>query len=147
MQMALDLETINFTFFKGYAFWQPQGVIAESKTGWSTPFETWPEEIKQYYRYDPEGAEALLDEAGYPRGANGIRFKTILSQWPALTDYTEIAIAYWDAIGVDVELVMTDGPTFNTQVKDQSYGGLTYGIRAYPSDAVNEMSTYYTVSG
>ncbi len=142
--MALDLETISTTFFKGFASWQAQGLIAESQIGWSTPFETWPEEIKQYYRYDPEGAEALLDEAGYRRGADGIRFKTILSQFSSLADYAEISIAYWDAIGVDVELVIIDGPTFNTQIKDQSYGGLTFGIRAFPTDPVSVMPTYYS---
>ena len=144
MQMALDLETISETFFKGFASWQPQGLIAEHQIGWSTPFETWPEEIKQYYRYDPEGAEALLDEAGYRRGADGIRFKTILSHsFPQFSDYGEISIAYWDAIGVDVELVITDGPTWNTQVKDQSYGGLTYGSAAMPYDPVKTMIRYY----
>ena len=37
--------------------------------GYYIPFEEWNEEVKQYYRYDPEAAEKLLDEAGYPRGA------------------------------------------------------------------------------
>ena len=54
MQMALDLETISETFFKGFASWQPQGLIAEHQIWWSTPLETWPEEIKQYYRADVE---------------------------------------------------------------------------------------------
>ena len=41
------------------------------------PFEEWPEEVKKGYQYDPEGAEVLLDAAGYPRGADGTRFKTV----------------------------------------------------------------------
>lgn len=41
--------------------------------GVGTPFEEWPEEIKQYYRHDPEGAKQMLAEAGYPDG-----FKTRL---------------------------------------------------------------------
>ena len=76
MQMALDLETINNTFFKGRADTTPHGQIGESHKGWFIPFDEWPEEVKQGYMYNPEGAEKLLDEAGYPRGADGIRFKT-----------------------------------------------------------------------
>ena len=30
-------------------------------TGYCVPFEDWPEEIKQYYSYDPEGAENRAD--------------------------------------------------------------------------------------
>ena len=74
MQMALDLETINDTFFSGFGNPTPNGIMANSKMGVGTPFEEWPEEIKPYYRYDPEGAKQLLAEAGYPDG-----FETILS--------------------------------------------------------------------
>ena len=33
MQMAIDLETINNTYYKGFAKWQPQGAIGDSLTG------------------------------------------------------------------------------------------------------------------
>ena len=79
MNMSLDHETINYTYFKGYGNWEPQGLLSSDFTGYTTPFAEWPEEIKKYYTYDPEGAEALLDAAGLPRGADGIRFKTVLN--------------------------------------------------------------------
>ena len=41
----------------------------------ATHLKSGPKRSRKYY-YDPEGAEKLLDEAGYPRGADGIRFKT-----------------------------------------------------------------------
>ena len=68
MQMALDLETISETYFSGLADPTPQGFLHNAKLGIGTPFEEWPEEIKQYYRYNPEGAKQLLAEAGYPDG-------------------------------------------------------------------------------
>ena len=105
MQMALDLETINYTYFKGTAMWQPQGAVGEVLLGYFTPFEEWPAEVKEFYIYDPEGAEKLLDEAGYPRGADGIRFKTVLNQLDRFDPgYPELAAAYWGEIGVDVEI-------------------------------------------
>ena len=105
MQMALDLETINNTYFKGDASTTPEGWLGRGLVGYVTAFEDWPEDIKQYYRYDPEGAEALLDEAGYPRGADGIRFGTDLEvRWdPAGFSYDlgffEVAAPYWKEIG------------------------------------------------
>ena len=82
MQMALDLDTINAAYWKGYADTTPQGRIGAGTVGHFTPFADWPEEVKGYYTYDQEGAEALLDAAGYPRGADGIRFKTVTGSEP-----------------------------------------------------------------
>ena len=105
MQMALDLETIYATYYKGHGSTRPQGQIADDKKGWSTPFEEWPEEVKKFYTYDPAGAEALLDAAGYPRGADGIRFKTVLSHFSRYDEtFAGLAAAYWGEIGVDVEV-------------------------------------------
>ena len=47
MQMALDLETISETYFSGLADPTPQGFMNNAKVGIGTPFEEWPEEIKQ----------------------------------------------------------------------------------------------------
>ena len=74
--MALDAEEINDTYFGGFGKWKPMGGI--SVPGWATTFDEFPEEIKQYYTYDPEGAEKLLEEAGYPRGVDGVRLKVTL---------------------------------------------------------------------
>ena len=71
--MAVDLDTINNTYYKGWLRPEPMGSF-QPFTGNAIPYAEWPEEVKQYYRYDPEAAEKLLDEAGYPRGADGIRF-------------------------------------------------------------------------
>ena len=105
MQMALDLETINDTYFKGYADTIPRGRVGRELKGYAIPFEEWPEEIKQYHRYDPEAAEKLLDEAGYKRGADGIRFKTtyLHGSYQDL-GYSELVAAYWRAIGIDLDI-------------------------------------------
>ena len=41
------------------------GACRSDFTEWTTPFAEWPEEIKKYWTYDPDGAEALLDAAGF----------------------------------------------------------------------------------
>ena len=79
--------------------------IGNDVAGIGTPFEEWPEDVKKTYRYDPEGAEALLDAAGYPRGADGIRFKTGMAYFERYdVSYAELAAGYWREIGVDVEI-------------------------------------------
>ena len=109
MQMALDLETIVNAYFKGYGDATPHGVIANDAPGFGTPFEEWPEEVKKTYRYDPEGAEALLDAAGYTRGDDGYRFKVKYAHFDRMdASYSELAAGYWREIGVEIEIDVLD---------------------------------------
>ena len=80
MQLARDLETINNTMMGGLGDPGPYGILGPATIGFHTPFEEWPEEIKDNYAYDPERAKQLLAEAGYPNG-----FKTKLMIDPART--------------------------------------------------------------
>ena len=105
MQMAINLKEINRAFYGGYADMTPQGPANRTFTCCVTQFEDWPEEVKKVFDYDPEGAEALLDEAGYPRGADGIRFKTEMMHLDfRYLSLTELLASYWKRIGVDVEI-------------------------------------------
>ena len=117
LQMALDLKTMNEAYFQGFGEWVPMGLIGPSWKKANNPFETWPEEVKKTYSYDPEGAKKLLAEAGYPNG-----FKTVLHnnqvRWD--TGYRELAAGYWAKIGVEVEINAID----NTQ-----YANLTRPTR------------------
>ena len=72
--MAIDRDIINITYFKGWADTRPEGSNRRDLIGYSNPYETWPEELKEEFAYNPQRAEEFLDEAGYPRGADGIRF-------------------------------------------------------------------------
>ncbi len=103
MNMALDQETINNTYFKGYGDATPRGQIGVP--GFYVPFDEWPQEVKDAYSYNPEGAAKLLDQAGYPRGSDGIRFKTTVTFAESQDfGFIESAVAYWSEIGVDVRL-------------------------------------------
>ena len=110
LQMSVDRETISATFFKGWGDPAPYGLVHQGSKGWAWPYEDWPEEVKAGYRYDPAGAEALLDAAGYPRGADGYRFTVKLAHYDRYDPtYAEIVMGYFDAIGVKGELdILTD---------------------------------------
>ena len=121
LQMALDLETINDTYFKGLGVWEPEGRLGATLKGYVTPFDEWPEEVKQYYTYDPAGAEALLEAAGYPRGADGVRLRSpMLLETGTAQDigYVEIAIEYWKGIGFEVTDIQQGDEAFIDSIMD-----------------------------
>ena len=140
MQMALDLETINETFFDGLSDPTPNGLIANSNAGIGTPFEEWPEEVKQYYRYDPEGAKRLLAEAGYPDG-----FKTRMDfSAHADLNYAELAANYWREIGVEVEVHSTDPTQANVILRENSSDGLLWWFNGVTYSGLGTLQYYTT---
>jgi peptide/nickel transport system substrate-binding protein len=64
------------------------------------------------YAYDPEAAERLLDEAGYPRGADGVRFRiTLQSPNNRYLNDANVALAvgqYLSDVGVETEVELLD---------------------------------------
>ena len=143
MQMAIDLEGIDRDFYKGTSVWQPYGIVGEGITGYFTPFEEWPEEVKNGYRYDPAGAEALLDEAGYPRGADGTRFKTAMNLHSSLPlGYFELAATYWAEVGVDLEINPLDGAPWSAARRDHTWEGLMWQPLGWNADPVNFIRNY-----
>ena len=103
LQMAINHGEINDIFYKGLADWKPKGPALVE--GYTVPFDEWPEEVKKGYTYDPAGAEALLDAAGLPRGADGFRFKLWVPVLPSSdSTYAETVVAYWREIGVELEM-------------------------------------------
>ena len=115
VSMALDLETINNTLYRGRGDTTPSGWIGRNVIGYRVEPEDWPEEVKEGYRYDPAGAEKLLDEAGYKRGADGVRFKTVMSalDYYGTIDYIALLMGNLRDIGIDVKMDVVDFPTWN----------------------------------
>lgn len=56
------------------------------------------------YKYDLERAEALLDEAGYPRGANGNRISIDFVHFPQFAKYGEVMRDHLGKVGIDFVL-------------------------------------------
>ena len=147
MQMALDLDTIYSTYYKGYGSTRPQGVYGEELKGWTTPFEEWPEAVRKVYTHDPAGAEALLDAAGYPRGADGTRFKTVLSHLERYdTTFAELAAAQWGEVGVDVEVRVTPVPEFVAVRTEGLFEMISAELGGLPSPSVAGLGAYYTTT-
>ena len=141
MQMALDNDTIAAAVYQGQAQTTPQGVIGRSQPDYVVPYEQWPEELQRAYGYDPEAAEALLDEAGYPRGEDGVRF-TVPLQWPAWEEiggYQRMALEYWRAVGVQVELNTVPGRRWIALLGAGRLYGLSPAVLGTSSDPLGAL--------
>ena len=148
IQMAIDLETINQTYHQGWADTTPTGHTGKSVIEYITPFDEWPEELKQYYRYDPEGAETLLDEAGYPRGADGVRFQTVYEHYNLFDlDYYQIVMEYLRAIGIGVEVKVVERTPYIAIILEHRMQGLTSGSHNVDWCCVGPIGQAYSKAG
>lgn len=91
------------------------------------------------YDFDTAKAEALLDAAGYKKGADGMRFKLRLV-WPATGDTYDRAGQFlrqqFRKVGVDLDLQAADVPTFIKQV----YGDYNFDISMFPASVTADPS-------
>jgi peptide/nickel transport system substrate-binding protein len=98
---AVDVETICT---------QLLGTDCRRATGIVNPPNDHP--TLQPYAFDPERAERLLDEAGYPRGANGVRFTlTLQSPNGRYLNDANVALAvgqYLSDVGVETNVELLD---------------------------------------
>ena len=73
--------------------------------------------------YDPEGAEALLDQAGFPRGDDGYRFSMPMFAWPIGHFYGEIGdnvAIFWEDIGVKTDVLHYEYAVFRPTLVGRS---------------------------
>jgi peptide/nickel transport system substrate-binding protein len=102
LQYAVDVPTICRTLL---------ATECDRATGMVNPPNAHP--TLEPYPFDPELAEQLLDEAGYPRGADGVRFSLDL-EVPSGRAYTDAALVigqYLTDIGVQTNVALQDFAT------------------------------------
>jgi peptide/nickel transport system substrate-binding protein len=107
MQMSIDIPMITESYYGGYASKVPMGL--SGLQGYYTPFDKWPQDVKDGYTYNPEGAKKLLADAGYP---TGFKF-TLTASTAADLDLAQIAKSYLGAIGIDMSIQTLDGAAFS----------------------------------
>jgi ABC-type transport system substrate-binding protein len=73
--------------------------------------------------YDPDGAEALLDQAGFPRDSSGKRFSMPMFAWPIGHFYGEIGdnvSIFWEEIGVSTDVLHYEYAVFRPTLVGRS---------------------------
>lgn len=111
MNYALDRQKLIDTVFYGES---DTIVVPYAPTSWA-----YPEDLVDYYTYDPDRARELLAEAGYPDG-----FSTQMLIRGTGDEHLAQAQVYQQdlaAIGVDVELVPTELPQYWPQLFDSEF--------------------------
>lgn len=135
---AIDRDFVINTIFLGYAKPSTGPVPAFDKQFHSTDVPTTP--------FDRRRAEALLDEAGLPRGPNGTRFSVRLlpAPWFEQTrqfgDYLRQALR---AVGIDVQIVNNDAPAHLRAVYTDHAFDLAIGSPVYRNDPAISTTILY----
>ena len=91
--------------------------------------------VKQY-PYDPDQAERLLDAAGFPRAANGVRFRlTLKTSTEESTRLLGEALAeQWRRVGVDLTLRPLESATLQSDIGRGSFQLYTLRWTGYTND-------------
>ena len=131
------------------------GYLSESATPDSAPYAV---KLDQY-PFDSNKANALLDQAGYKRGADGIRAKdgnrlslrfAAIAGLQDVDNMIELIRANWKALGVDISVQHYQVANYFAPLQA---GGILYGTKwdvtafAWQNEAIGDYSQIYACSG
>lgn len=137
---AVDKQFIKKTLASGYA------VVADSiLSPLLRPYHTADVEI---YPFDLARANALLDEAGFPRGKNGMRFKVYHDPLPigeinvAIGNYLKPALK---KVGIDVTIRTQDLAAYLKRVyTDRDFDFINNGMNTGPDPTIGAQRLYWS---
>jgi peptide/nickel transport system substrate-binding protein len=98
------------------------------------------------YPYDPRRAEAMLDEAGYRRGANGMRFAMRVVPAPFFEQTRRVGdlMRTWlRAIGIDASVVNLDNAGYNNAVFRDKAFDISSGVFVHRQDPAISTTVLY----
>jgi peptide/nickel transport system substrate-binding protein len=95
----------------------------------------------QKYDYDPERANRLLDEAGYPKGPDGKRFSISVHNYAGLPDrikMLEVIREQLRDVGIDLKIITLEGAAVSDAVyKNQDFDSLLVFMWTGPDPVPN----------
>ena len=127
MSLAIDRSLGNETLMDGLAWpeymWSASVIQPEWQDRWLIP-------------YDPSRAEQLLDEAGYPRGSDGVRFNADIFRSGVNVGAISDAVAgFWDEVGIRTEVDKSAYATVRPSLVARSF--VKINIQAIGETATN----------
>ncbi len=125
MQLAIDIETIAQTHYRGTVEGTPAGFIHPLLEDWTTPYDQWPQDLQEEFSYNPAEAIELLAEAAAdgvfePNELGG--FDTSCVQGNVFdAELLQIIQAQLRDIGIDMAIEVWDMPTLNSLIEGGMY--------------------------
>jgi peptide/nickel transport system substrate-binding protein len=116
MQMAIDLKSLATNFYSGMSSPNPLTLAATTITGWSWPYDQWPQDLKDQYAYNPTAAKKLLADAGYP---NGFNTNVVAETGPLQADLLQVIQQMWAAIGINLTINIKDSASWTDYVRNK----------------------------
>ncbi len=109
-------------------------------------------DLDAMYPFDPAKANALLDEAGVKRGADGKRFPLKIvefaNEYPELIQVAQILKTMWGAVGVDVTIELRENATIIKQIfTDRDFDVHMNAYGTYSDPALGIARSYVTTLG
>jgi peptide/nickel transport system substrate-binding protein len=99
------------------------------------------------YAYDPKAADALLDQAGYAKGTDGIRFKTTIYGTPGAREVLcQVLKENLRAVGIDATIDISDWTTYMNKVRVERTAHGMWSILAIPALPEPDEGTIYVDS-
>lgn len=137
----LDSREVRKALFMGIDYkdmlqslWGDEGVIPNTfimNPRWkkvapqqAVPDDELPAEVVEAHTYNPEKAEQLLAEAGYP---NGFKTKILINTTEQEVDMASLLAGYWSKIGVELEIKAIEPARHQNLVLDHDYDMVFYG--------------------
>ena len=135
MSMAIDRKDLIDKVYAGQAEWTAAYPPGGNKD-WTIPDADL--KSNKYLKYDPDGAKALLSDAGFKNGFEIALIVTTSAEYPAIG---QVVKEHLSKVGVTVNIVPQDGATFAKSYADGTFEWLLNG-RGMRNDAIGYLNEF-----
>ncbi len=142
LNMAIDRETIAASFYGGHVDGIPLAMTS-AVHGYYEPYTEWPQDVQDGYMYDPEGAKALLAEAGYP---NGFKTSVTIGSTSDL-DLCQIFQDMLSDVGIEMEINVVEATVFYSYVnRNRQHEQMAWDYFAWGFSPMRPFTLFYSTN-
>ncbi|OGO37072.1 MAG: hypothetical protein A2147_05680, partial [Chloroflexi bacterium RBG_16_57_8] len=122
LMLATDFESIKNDLFKGQADADIYPVN-EQVSALFQPLSEMPQAVQDLFKYNPDRAKQLLEEAGYP---NGFKASILVANSAERVDELSVFKQMWSQVGIDVSIDVREPAVFTGIAFARSHQDMIY---------------------